>query len=302
MTISMRNYSKSLWKRIIARLSGNVSYCTYQKVHAAGSFIFKNVKPGLGSLIDRMHFDQVPHYWCGGSFKAWLPEFDDYVQCVKCGCKSVRFRLTWESTKDFYTNQYWYDYQKIHDCPSIEKRYETDMVDRIPSYLAWISQLCPAPAKIMEVGCGNGRLAYELAKTDYIVSATEMDPVVAQWVTEKTGIHVFVGDFPPIDHSPYDMIIIIDVLEHVHDPEKFVHEVKLRLRESGQVFLHCPVIDTVNEARSSKHLYNPLSHIWMHSTTSIMQLWQSVGLKPKRIGKIFSMPCFVLTRVNAASS
>lgn len=286
----------------MARFSGSISSCAYQKESATGTVTFKNVKPGLGSLIDGLHFEPVPHCWCGGSFQAWLPEFDDYVQCVKCGCKSVKFRLTTESLKDFYTNQYWYDYQKIHACPTIAERYEADMTDRIPSYIDWIRQLRAESADVLEVGCGNGRLAHELAKAGYRVAATEMDPEVARWVTGKTGIPVFVGDFPPLEHSPYDLIVIIDILEHLADPLQFVLEVKSRLKDNGQVFLHCPVVDRVDEAHSLQHLYNPLSHLWMHTTVSMMQLWQSAGLEPRKIGELFSMPCYALAESKAISS
>jgi len=264
--------------------------------------VFKNIKPELAPLIDGMHFELVSQCWCGGKLKVWLPEFDDYLECISCGCKSVRYRLTDESIKEFYEHQYWYDYQTLHACPSVEERYEADMVDRIPSYLEWIRQLCPVPARVLEIGCGNGRLSHELARAGYDICATEMDPNVAQWVKEKTGIPVVAGDFPPIDQPPYDLIIVIDVLEHISNPISFIHDVTSRLGHGGHVFLHCPVMDTDEQAHTLRHLYNPLSHIWMHTSASMSKLWQRAGWTPEKIGELFCMPCFDIAADTADKS
>lgn len=279
----------------IARLPMEVEYGRYPKAPAAGEAAFRNIKPGLDALIGRMCFEEAKRCWCGGALQPWTPELDDYLQCGDCGCKTVRFRPTVQSLKEFYAGRYWYEYQRIHDCPPIEARYETDMLDRVPTYLSWIRQRSAAPERILEIGCGAGRLSHELAKAGYNVLATEMDPDIARWVIEKTGLSVLAGDFPPIDQAPYDIIVIIDVMEHVCDPVNFVHEVKARIGPNGRVFLHCPVMDTLEEALALKHLYNPLSHLWMHTTASMNQLWQRVGMKPEKIGELFAMPFYVLT-------
>jgi 2-polyprenyl-3-methyl-5-hydroxy-6-metoxy-1,4-benzoquinol methylase len=257
--------------------------------------LIESIYPDLSPPFDPMKFETVDHCWCGGHLSYWSRDFEDYLQCDICGCKSVKSRQTEESLKHFYAEQYWYAYQKIHDCPPIQKRFKTDMKDRIPQYLNWIHQICPKPVKTLEIGCGNGRLSHELAKTGYNVSATEMDPDVAKWVRKKARIQVHTGEFPPIEASPYDLIVIIDILEHVYDPVRFVHEVKSRLGENGRIFLHCPVIDTMEEAYALKHLFHPLSHIWMHTTSSMDKLWKQAGFNLRKIGALFSMPCFVLT-------
>jgi lipopolysaccharide transport system ATP-binding protein len=279
----------------IAQLPMQIEYSFFAKKNSHVQKKYVNIKPGLESLIRKMHFEEVKKCWCGGLLQPWQNGFEDYVKCATCGCKSVKVRPTQKSLNDFYKSNYWYDYQTIHGCPTIQERYESDMSDRIPQYLNWICQMCSEPAKVLEVGCGNGRLSHELAKAGYVVCASEMDPNIAMWVTTKTGVPVFASDFPPIEQGSYDLIIIVDVLEHIYDPISFVNEIKSRLRLDGQVFLHCPVIDTDAEAQSLNNLFNPLSHIRMHTTTSMFKLWQSVNLKPVKIGELFSMPCFAIT-------
>lgn len=251
-------------------------------------------KPALRQVIEIMEFEEVKKCWCGGLLEEWVPEFYPYSVCRNCGCKSVVVRQTEKSLGMFYSEQYWYEYQTIHDCPSVEERYDSDMADRIPVYLQWIRQIQPLPAKILEVGCGNGRLLHELSLLGHQCSASEMDVRIANWVKEKTGIPVFVGPFPPDSASGYDLIVVIDVLEHIYDPLRFVKQVRSRLKKGGKVLLHCPVVDNIETAFTLKSLFNPLSHLWMHSTESMTKLWSNAGLVPVVLGELFGMPCYVL--------
>lgn len=253
-------------------------------------------KQALRQVIETMEFEEVKKCWCGGALEEWLPEFFPYSVCGNCGCKSVVVRQTEKSLDMFYSDQYWYEYQTIHDCPSLQDRYESDMADRIPVYLRWIQQIQPPPARVLEVGCGNGRLLQELTLLGYECSASEMDVRVANWVKEKTDVPVFVGPFPPDSGPDYDLIVIIDVLEHIYDPLQFVKEVESRLKDGGKVLLHCPVIDNAETALQLKNLFNPLSHLWMHSAGSMVKLWASVGLIPDVLGELFGMPCYVLKK------
>lgn len=253
-----------------------------------------SIKPALKPFIEKMEFEDVAHCWCEGLLKNWLPDFYPYDVCINCGCKSVRVRQTANSLNIFYSDQFWYEYQIINDCPSLEERYERDMTDRIPIYLQWIQMVQSPPARILEVGCGNGRLLRELTLMRYQCSGSEMNGKVAKWVKGKTDIPIFVGSFPPVEDGNYDLILLIDVLEHVYHPIEFVQEVRSRLKRGGKVMFHCPVIDDDKLAFQIKHLFNPLSHLWMHTTESITNLWAVVGLQPRVIGELFSMPCFVV--------
>ncbi len=254
--------------------------------------ILRGARPGLEPIVAKMRFEAVERCWCGGRLEGWLPEFEPYQRCVGCGCKSVRFRPTAESLESFYSGQYWYEYQSIHECPPIEQRWENDMLDRVPHYLGWVRSLLDPPGRLLEVGCGSGRLLHELKLSGFECTAAEMDPDVAAWAAKKTGLAVYAGSFPPPAVREFDLILVIDVLEHVTDQVRFVEEAKSRLRAGGRLMVHCPVIDTAERAAELKFLFNPLSHLWMHSSRSIELLWARVGLQPVKMGELFAMPCF----------
>lgn len=257
--------------------------------------VLQCAKPGLDALVGRMEFQEVTRCWCGGPLEPWLEEFGLYARCAWCGCKAVRHRPTEASLEALYcSGYYWTEYQAVHNCPPVEERHERDMQDRVPQYLGWMRELVPPPARTLEIGCGNGRLLAEAARAGYHSTGAEMDARVAAWVREKTGAPVFAGPFPPPEEGKYDLVLALDVLEHVPDQERFTREIRERLHPGGKVMVHTPVIDTDDAARQWRDMFNPLSHVWMHTSESLRRLWERVGLRGRVLGELFGMPCYGL--------
>jgi SAM-dependent methyltransferase len=83
-----------------------------------------------------------------------------------------------------------------------------------------LSQLPPTPARVLEVGCGEGELARALAAAGYDVVA--IDPEAPEGpIFRRTTIEAF--DEP----SPFDAVVASLSLHHVHDLggalDKLVH-------------------------------------------------------------------------------
>jgi glycosyltransferase involved in cell wall biosynthesis len=82
-------------------------------------------------------------------------------------------------------------------------------------------------ARVLDIGCGRGYVAAELAKTaghvtgiDQYVPAEPPAPNIelTRWNLEK-------GEFP-VEVSRFDQIFMLDVIEHLHDPEVFMEQLR----------------------------------------------------------------------------
>jgi SAM-dependent methyltransferase len=238
----------------------------------------------------------VDRCWCGGDLEPWEPDFPAYARCASCGCRSVTFHASPESLARFYAVDYWYEYQAIHGCPPIEERWERDLLDRIPQYLEWIQGVFPPPARVLEVGCGSGRLLKELKDRGYTCAGSDMDPRVAEFARVRTGLPVEPGAFPRAPRGETDIVLLIDILEHIPDPDRFLEIAASFLAGGGKLLVHLPVIDSPEEARRQAHLFNPLSHLWMHTSGSLVLLASRHGLVAKVVGRLFDLPFYILER------
>jgi 2-polyprenyl-3-methyl-5-hydroxy-6-metoxy-1,4-benzoquinol methylase len=81
-------------------------------------------------------------------------------------------------------------------------------------------------SSILDVGCGRGRVAKELMIQKFDVECTEIVPEIVTKLS-KTGVTVYPYDSDQlglIDRS-FDLVMLIDALEHFRDPLKAIDNV-----------------------------------------------------------------------------
>jgi SAM-dependent methyltransferase len=115
-----------------------------------------------------------------------------------------------------------------------------------PWKAAWVAQLLAVagiePASICEVGCGAGGVLAELRRTYPKAKLTGFDIAPAastfwpRW--RDRDIEFQLGDFLASNDQHYDVVLALDVVEHVHDPFDFL----ARLQHAGSHFVfHFPL-------------------------------------------------------------
>jgi SAM-dependent methyltransferase len=100
----------------------------------------------------------------------------------------------------------------------------------------------PRDAKILEIGCGTG---HNLAMLEAFgtVDAIEVDPATRVLAEARLGRAVGSAPLPmltgvPDDH--YDLIALLDVLEHIEDDLAALQAIGERLKPSGAILLTVP--------------------------------------------------------------
>lgn len=121
--------------------------------------------------------------------------------------------------------------------------------------------LALAGLRVLDVGCGGGLLAEELARLGCVV--TGVDPSAASIATARRHaaassltIEYWVGqgESLPVPDKSFDLVVCVDVLEHVADIDAVLAEIARVIRPGG-VFLY----DTINRTRLSEFVMIRLS-------------------------------------------
>lgn len=104
--------------------------------------------------------------------------------------------------------------------------------------------------EVLEVGCGEGgNLKPFLDKACKVTGVDILEPKIknAKKFYEghkyKTNLKLIASDIydpPPALDKEFDLIIMRDVLEHIHDQEKFMNYIKKFLKPHGSFFLGFP--------------------------------------------------------------
>jgi 2-polyprenyl-3-methyl-5-hydroxy-6-metoxy-1,4-benzoquinol methylase len=112
-----------------------------------------------------------------------------------------------------------------------------------------VQRLRPPPARLIDLGCGNGRLLHLAREAGYEVRGLELSTSLAAWTHEELGIEIIAGDLLSVDPGgTYDIVILRHLLEHLPDPRKAATHVHDLLREGGRAVMEFPNIDGLGAA------------------------------------------------------
>ena len=98
------------------------------------------------------------------------------------------------------------------------------------------------PASLVEIGCGSGAVLASLRATfpDTAMAGFDISPDVQRfWQQHSTeGIRFFLGDYLDMDEPVPDVVLVLDVLEHLGNPWEFL----ARLRDRCKLIVfHIPL-------------------------------------------------------------
>ncbi|QXE88272.1 class I SAM-dependent methyltransferase [Geomonas nitrogeniifigens] len=159
--------------------------------------------------------------------------------------------------------------------------------------------------RVLDVGCGDGFVAETLFKDNAVRSITAVDCNLSEeqlgaFAARKTGIS-FRKELP--DEGNFDLVLLLDVLEHIEKDGAFLKDVVNRhLASKGLVLITVPAF----QALFSEHDAF-LGHYRRYSLSQLLRLVEGAGLKVRRSGYLFSsllLPMLVLFKLfgSAASS
>jgi len=122
------------------------------------------------------------------------------------------------------------------------KRFEEDVVDK---FLRDVKGM-----KVLDVGCGTGRIVADLRREGAVVSACDVSEKMVQKVNEKfTRLEAIVGDIEELPYSDgeFDFVVALFVVVHLKDLRDAFDEV-YRVLKDGGVF----VLSNINQRKAPK--------------------------------------------------
>lgn len=101
-----------------------------------------------------------------------------------------------------------------------------------------------ATSTVLDIGPGSGSIGQHLkeaAKPAYL-AAVEIDPATIAELNGRSIYNVIVTDIQELSGQTFDYILLLDVLEHVPQPEKFLAQSLAALKPGGCLLISVPNI------------------------------------------------------------
>ncbi|MEJ5260484.1 MAG: class I SAM-dependent methyltransferase [Anaerohalosphaeraceae bacterium] len=159
--------------------------------------------------------------------------------CLKCGAYFLFPRPDDRQLERYYDEAY-YGSQTTKFLPAVEKVLDFFRQGRARA----VSRFVRPPARVLDVGCGNGRFLGYLIERGYEGYGVELPGRAAQRAEQVSGIHLKIGtledgDFPK---GFFDAVCLWHVFEHLPQPRKTLQTINSVLKPGGFLFLSMPNI------------------------------------------------------------
>lgn len=155
--------------------------------------------------------------------------------------------------------------------------------------------------RLLDIGAGSGILVEEARKRG--VDAVGIEP--SRWLWQKArdlDLPVTLGIFPHAEvKGPFDVITLIDVIEHVNNPVGLLKDAANALSPEGILVISTPDIGSiVAKILGNKWWHLRVAHIGYFTAKNLKLAAEKVGLRPVHEGsaKWYFAGDYVIERVN----
>lgn len=229
--------------------------------------------------------------WCGNS--ELQPFGPEYGQCSTCGTLVLTKELPPEhlvvsdDETAFYGKNYWLEHQeKDFGYVDLHTRARYDLTERNLHWLRALLKYRLPPADVIELGCSHASYVALMQQAGYRAVGVEMSPWIVQFGRQTFDVPVSVGPVEALALQPgsFDVIALMDVLEHLPDPEATMRHCMDLLRPDGLLLIQTPQFkeSTCYEAlvESKMPFLEQLKsdeHLYLFSEQSVTELFRRLG-------------------------
>lgn len=175
-----------------------------------------------------------------------------------------------------------YDRMAEHDSTHWWYRARREILS---DYLARYGGL-PKDARILEIGCGTGHNLPMLARFG-TVEAIEIDPAARAIASQRLGKPVSDAPLPAlpgIERGAYDLVAVLDVVEHIEDDVAALAAMRDCLRPGGKILIAVPAHQWMWSAHDVVN-----HHHRRYSKATLVKAIEAAGLKATKLGYFNSL-------------
>ncbi len=224
------------------------------KILRRGNFNLKNLKPEDFKITDN-------RYGLNWTF----------YRCLDCGFVYANPLLSEKSVFLFYSMLEDEDY----DSESENRQKNFRLI------LKRIRKLKPEAETVLDVGAANGIFLDLAAKAGWKVAGIEPSKYLVQQAKNKYKLDLFCGTLEQYQSKEkYDVITVLDLIEHVLFPDKLIENVSRFLKKDGLLVLVTPDIRSFfARIMGRKWWHFRIAHVNFFSSRNLKRLLQDRGFK-----------------------
>lgn len=210
---------------------------------------------------------------CGSN--KWKTKYKKLTQCSKCGYIRASNKYFLQS-KSLYKKDYFMgkEYQNYKDEEVALSKNFQDRIKKIKKY--------KKHGYLLEIGSAFGFFLNE-AKKYFKVEGIDVDLDVVKISRKITKSRIKQGDFlyTKYDNNSFDVVCMLDTIEHLREPQKFIQKANRILKKGGVLVIETGDIDTLlpKIQKEKWRLITPPYHLQYFSRRTLAKLLEKNGFE-----------------------
>jgi 2-polyprenyl-3-methyl-5-hydroxy-6-metoxy-1,4-benzoquinol methylase len=227
---------------------------------------------------------------CGNQNSIWLEE-NEVSECLDCG---VAHRVNAVERSTYFNRIYAADdghyFAGLNDSNSSGSAHGYEFYEEwidviqgqnyVNERAALFHSLAPNATRCLEVGCASGSYLSALSSRGLDALGVELSPPAANRGRIKYRLNIEVGTIQSLRSAPdFDMILYMDVFEHLAEPLVELNEIKHRLAPGGVLILELPNQTSI-EATVTGRDFLFGEHLYFYGPRGISAVLNKAGFEP----------------------
>lgn len=191
--------------------------------------------------------------------------------------------------RGFYGKDYWFSHQTAQlEQPDIYTRARIDLPERCAYWMPILMKYRLPDAKVLEVGAAHGGFVAMMRFAGYEAVGLDLSPWIVDFAARTFDIPMFLGPVEDQHFEPgsFDMIVLMDVFEHLPDPVRTMSQCLKYLKPDGILLIQTPQYPlhlTYDEMKSSNHPFLGVlksdEHLYLFNEVSVQAFFQQMGVQ-----------------------
>lgn len=239
-----------------------------------------------------MKFPIIRPCWCGAPSQEIYS--DRYSICTNCGTL-VATELSYQNIEkvndddyDFYGKNYYLKYTvEKYGFPTLEARARLEVPERCLYWMRTLLKYRLPHAKVLELGSSHGGFVFLMQGAGFDAMGLELSPWLVDFSCNAYGIQMLTGPIEDqqIESESLDVIVLMDVLEHLTDPLVTLEKCLELLRPDGLLLIQTPCFplhQTLEQLEASKNPFLSMlidEHFFLFSAQAIQLLLNQLNVQ-----------------------
>lgn len=221
---------------------------------------------------------------CGSERSERAFEKDGYtgVRCLDCGLVYINPRPSNERIKNEIYNEGYFDAEKGYGIEDLFGKARLDALNRASELFKEIEKTM-RPGAVLDIGCAAGFFIETARKRGWEPHGVEIGDFAARHAREKLNLDVRTGDFIEMElpKENYDLVLMMDVIEHLTSPRKGLEKVSNILKPGGLLVLETPNFESAPSRLlgAGWGLIAPEHHLYYFTPGTIGKMLEKTGFE-----------------------